>query len=207
MKRALIKAGFALLVVSAAACCEVVLRRQKRTWLLCKWKNTSVVADESAHQNEISRVTDGIKKYAGEFDGLYEGLYQAAKNQQMFSTDAYEEWCSRAEQMKDESFRNAFCGLFRKSDGMDEIRCRQKYQLLLDCVATAGITRDRDCGLSCLVDDSLRLAYVGAEGKPPRMGERYTVIKPAWVSGKKVVEYGIAFPETVDLCDAGREDM
>ena len=206
MKRALIKAGFALLAVSAAAYCEVILRRQKRNCSPCKWENTSAAADASAHQDAISTVADGIKKYAGEFDGLYEGLYQAAKNQQMFSTDAYEEWCSRAAQMEDDSFRSAFCGLFRKSDGMNEVRCRQKYQLLLDCVAAAGIIRDRDCGLSCLADDSLRLAYVGAEGKPPQMGARCTVIKPAWISGEKVVEYGIAFPETADLCDAGRED-
>lgn len=206
MKRAFIKAG-ALLMFSAAACCGVVLRRRKRTCSLCKWKNTSVAVDASAHKDTILRVTAGINKYASEFDGLYEGLYQAAKNQQMFSTDAYEEWCSRAEQIEDESFRNAFCRLFRKSDSMDEVCCRQKYQLLLACIAAAGIIRNRDCGLSCLADDSLRIAYVGTEGKPPRMGERYTVIKPAWVSDEKVVEYGIAFPEMVDLCDAGREDV
>ena len=200
MNRAFKKVGFALLAVSAAACCEMILRRRS------SWKNTSAAMDASAHRDAVARVTDGIRKYAGEFDGLYEGLYQAAKNQQMFSTDAYEEWCSRAEQMEDESFRSAFGGLFRKSDSMDEVRCRRKYRLLLDCVAAAGITRDRDCGVSCLADDSLRLAYVGAEGKPPRMGERCTVIKPAWVSGETVVEYGIAFPETADRCDTGRED-
>lgn len=207
MKKAFIKAGVALLAVSAVACCEVALRRRRRAWSPCQRKNITAPADASSYRDAIARVTDGIKKYAGEFDGLYEGLYQAAKNQQMFSTDAYEEWCSRAEQMADESFRSAFGGLFRKSDVTNEVRCRCQYQLLLDCIAAAGITRDRDGGMSCLADDSLRMAYVGAEGKPPQIGERCTVIKPAWVSGKKVIEYGIVFPETVEPCDTGREEI
>ena len=118
---------------------------------------------------------------------------------QIFSTDAYQEWCDRAGQMHDEAFRTAFDAVFSKSDIEDEALCREKYTLLLGCIGDAGITRDRNSGVCCVADEIMQLAYVEAGNQKPQIGTEYTVIKAAWLSGEKVIEYGMVMPGTVSI--------
>ena len=104
-----------LLLTATAACCGVLLMKKRQ--------RTGKACEKAAPQHDaanLSAIADGIKKYAAEFDGLYEGLYQAAQSLQVFSTDAYQEWCDRAGQMHDETFQTAFDTVFSKSDIEDE---------------------------------------------------------------------------------------
>lgn len=148
---------------------------------------------------ELSMVAEGIKKYSAEFDGLYEALFQAAQNRQIFSTEAYEEWCDRVGQSDDEAFRNAFECMFAKADIEDETRCREKYSRLLDCIAMAGITRDRDIGTQCVADETMHRFYIVTDGQKPVTGATYTVIKSAWINDTKVIEYGTVIPGTINI--------
>ena len=183
-----------LLLAAAAACCGVLLMKTRQRTGDAREKETM-----QHHAADLTAITDGIKKYAAEFDGLYEGLYQAAQSMQVFSTDAYQEWCDRAGQMHDEAFRTAFDAVFSKSDIEDEALCREKYTLLLGCIGDAGITRDRNSGVCCVADEIMQLAYVEAGNQKPQIGTEYTVIKAAWLSGEKVIEYGMVMPGTVSI--------
>lgn len=201
-RRVIKRAGGLLLTLSAAVCCSVILRRRESADSpLSKWKIRHTEQNEVAARREavLSAVADGIKKYAADFDGLYESLYQAAQNQERFSTEAYEEWCDRAGQSDDEGFRNAFESLFTKTDMENEVLCREKYLLLLDCIATAGITRDRDSKLFCAADERMHQAYMETAGQKPQIGAAYTVIKAAWLSGEKVIEYGVVMPGELNV--------
>ena len=182
-----------LLLAAAAACCGV-LRMKKRQSHKEREKEAAQYAAA-----DLTAITDGIKKYAAEFDGLYEGLYQAAQSLQVFSTDAYQEWCDRAGQMHDETFQTAFDTVFSKADIENETLCREKYGLLLSCIADAGITRDRSSGECCAADETMQRAYVVAGEKKPQLGAAYTVIKAAWLSGDKVIEYGMVMSGTVSI--------
>ena len=183
-----------LLLTATASCCGVLLmKKRQQTQKECE---TEAPQHDAA---DLSAIADGIKKYAAEFDGLYEGLYQAAQSLQVFSTDAYQEWCDRAGQMHDETFQTAFDTVFSKSDIEDETLCREKYTLLLGCIGDAGITRDRNSGVCCVADEIMQLAYVEAGNQKPQIGAEYTVIKAAWLSGEKVIEYGLVMPGTVSI--------
>lgn len=175
----IIKTGIFLAAVSAAAYCGAAFYGKSGARRKGRRTNEN---DGTAR----TVVADGIRKYAAEFDGLYESLYQAEQNRQIFTTEAYEEWCGRVGQLEDAAFERAFRSLFDKSDIEDEARCRVKFSLLLDCIAAAGITRDRDSGLCCAADESLRRAYLEMEQKQPQLGSTYTVIKAAWLSGERV---------------------
>ena len=200
MRRAILKkAGVTLLAISAALCCEALLRG--RAAILSRRRRSPAAGTDI----DAGTAAEGIRKYAGEFDGLYESLYQAVRDGRALSTEAYEEWCDRAEQLEDEAFRHSFGRLFAKSHAADEALCREKMALLLSCVAAAGITRDRESGLSCEADESMARAYLDAEGQKPRAGARYTVVKPAWISGDRVIECGVAMPEVPGGAD-GREE-
>ncbi len=183
-----------LLLTATAACCGVLLMKiRQRTGKACEKESLQ------HHATDLTTIADGIKKYAADFDGLYEGLYQAAQTLQVFSTDAYQEWCDRVGQMHDEAFRTAFDAVFSKSDIEDASLCREKYALLLDCIGDAGITRDRSSGVCCVADETMQRAYVEAGNQKPRIGAEYTVIKAAWISGEKVIEYGMVMPGTVSI--------
>ena len=166
-----------LLLVAAAACCGVLRMKKRQSH---KEREKEAVQYDAA---DLTAITNGIKKYAAEFDGLYEGLYQAAQSLQTFSTDAYQEWCDRVGQMQDETFQTAFGNVFSKADIESETLCREKYGLLLSCIADAGITRDRSSGECCTADETMQRAYVVAGEKKPQLGAAYTVIKAAWLSG------------------------
>lgn len=190
--RLIIKTGIFLVAVSAAAYCGVALYGKSGA----KQKGFRTNENDGTVR---TLVADGIRKYTAEFDGLYESLYQAEQNRQIFTTEAYEEWCDRVEQLQDVTFKSAFRSLFDKSDIEDEVRCREKFSLLLDCIAAAGIRRDRDSKLCCVADESLRQAYLEIERKQPQLGDTYTVIKAAWLSGEQVVEYGLVMPGSLEL--------
>ena len=185
--------GILLLTATAAYCGVLLMKKRKRTGKACEKETLQ------HHATDFAAITDGIKKYAAEFDGLYEGLYQAAQSLPVFSTDAYQEWCDRAGQMHDETFRTAFDTVFSKSDIEDEALCREKYALLLGCIGDAGITRDRNSGVCCAADETMQRAYVEAGNQKPQIGAEYTVIKAAWLSGEKVIEYGMVMPGTVSI--------
>lgn len=183
-----------LLLAAAATCCGILLmKKRQQTQKGCEKEVPQYDA------TDLTAITDGIKKYAAEFDGLYEGLYQAAQSLQVFSTDAYQEWCDRAGQMHDETFRTAFDTVFSKADIESETLCREKYALLLNCIGDAGITRDRNSGECCAADETMQRAYVEAGNQKPQIGAEYTVIKAAWLSGDKVIEYGMVMSGTVSI--------
>ena len=48
-------------------------------------------------------------------------------------------------------------------------------------------------------DEIMQLAYVEAGNRKPQIGAEYTVIKAAWLSGEKVIEYGMVMPGTVRI--------
>ena len=183
-----------LLLTATAACCGVLLMKKRQG--LRKERETEAPQCDAG---DLSAIADGIKRYAAEFDGLYEGLYQAVQNLQIFSTDAYQEWCDRVGQMHDEAFRSAFDAVFSKADIESEALCREKYALLLNCIGEAGITRDRSSGECCAADETMQRAYVETGGQKPQPGAEYTVIKAAWLSGEKVIEYGMVMPGTVSI--------
>ena len=178
------KTGIVLLAVSLSAGIGLLVRKGVSS----KKRRTE---EKRTHDKALSAVVKGIRAHAADFDGLYEGLYQSAQHRGSCSTDAYQEWCDRVGQLEDEPFRIAFQSLFSKADIEDEAFCREQYQQLLDCVLAAGIERDRDSGLTCTADETLRLAYVAADGQKPETGLEYTVVKAAWLSGEKVLEYGL----------------
>ena len=160
---------------------------------------TELTEEASGRDAAHDAVAEGIARYAKEFDGLYEGLYQSGKNRTQLCTDAYEEWCDRAGQSEDTCFRAAFETLFSREDVEDETRFRAGIETLLACIAQAGITRDRDTGLAVTADKQLADAYISADGARPLAGSPYTIIKPAWLSGGKVVEFGLLMAGTVGL--------
>lgn len=188
----IIKAGIILAAVSAASCCGAALYSRRRA----RRKGLRAKESEAAAR---AVVADGIRKYASEFDGLYESLYQAEQNRQLFTTEAYEEWCGRVEQLENTEFKSAFRGLFDRSDIEDETRCRAKFSLLLNCIALAGIARDRDSKLCCVADESLQQAYLEMGNKKPQLGDTYTVIKAAWLNDERVIEYGLVMPGSLEL--------
>lgn len=141
-----------------------------------------------------SVIADGIQRHAPAFDGLYEGLLQAARNKTVFSTDAYEEWCIRAEHLADEDFSTAFCAVFSQSDIADERLCRKKFDSLLACIAQAGIFRMQENGAAYIADHAMCQAYQSIDGGKLEIGEEYTVLKSAWVSDTRTIEYGMAKP-------------
>lgn len=139
-----------------------------------------------------SAVADGIREHAPVFDGLYESLFQAARNRDIFSTDAYEEWCIRAEHLRDETFCAAFSALFSQSDIANEKFCREKFADLLSCIAQAGISRMQENGVTYTADQAMRQAYLSIDGGKLEIGKAYTVVKSAWCSDAGTVEYGMA---------------
>lgn len=167
----------------------------------CLLRSRRARQDNRAALNEraLAAVAAGIRRHAAEFDGLFEGLYQAAKIQNSLIVDAYIEWCDRVGQLADISFQSSFSSLFSKEDIQNETLCREKYQLLLRCFAQAGISRDRHQGLCCKADAVMQQAYIVAGGNQPQIGMEYTIIKPAWLIGRNVVEYGMVMPGFVDL--------
>lgn len=177
-----IKGAIALTVV-LAACYAAVRYREKRT-----------APSAAGPASDLDAAAEGIKKHAEDFDGLYESLYQAGCSRQRYFTDAYEEWCDRAERSGDERFRRAFGALFSKEDTADETLCRERFGLLLSAVDRAGIVRERESRRAYRADEAMCRAYVSTDGQPIRPGETYTVIRSAWVSGGKVIEYGMAAP-------------
>ena len=188
------QAGIALLAASAVLCGTALVRIGRKAVRRRKAAGDRAETPPQAVREQSAAVADGIRKYAAEFDGLYESAYQAARDRRTLSTEAYEEWCGRAAQLGDAAFAGAFGSLFALTDIEDEARCRERYDLLLECVDRAGIRRDRECGQTCQADDGMRRAYAAADGKPPRNDAVYTVLKPAWTCGDKVIEHGIAVP-------------
>lgn len=158
-------------LTAAAAACGVILKRRS--------------------MNRERVISEGIRNNASVFDGLYEGLFLAARNRELFSTDAYEEWCDRAAQLEDEAFTNAFANAFSKRDIADERCCREKYDRLLAYIAQANILRERENGRIFVADEAMRTAYQTIDGSELELGSEYSVLKSAWISGEKVIEYGM----------------
>lgn len=139
----------------------------------------------------------GIQRNAAEFDGLYESLYQADKLTEAFSTDAFEEWCDRVEQLAGEpQFAAAFRSGFRKSDLENEAKGRKKIRELLRIIEKAGVVRHAGARTACRADETVRNAYFCADGSKPKIDVQYTIIKSAWILGNKVIEYGMVIPIT-----------
>ena len=192
MTAAVLKWTGAILLAASATAVGILLLQKKKT------NDTTAVC---------STIAEGIKQNAAEFDGLYEGLYQAARNKQVFSTDAYVEWCERVEQMESSEFHEAFASRFTKADIENEQACREKYEQLLHCIELSGIARDRESGAVCAADETMCRAYVEAGGQKPELGNEYTVIKAAWLSGQQVIEYGMVLQGALDIGVSGGEEQ
>ncbi len=179
------------LLASAAVICAVFLKNRLDA---ARSRGRKDSASAQLSQELASAVADGIREHAPAFDGLYEALYQADRDKEAFSTDAYEEWCIRAEHLKDEAFSAAFRTLFSQSDIADESLCRKKFDGLLDCIARAGIFRMQEKGATYTADRAMRQAYQSIDGGKLEIGAEYTVVKSAWGSDTGTVEYGMAQP-------------
>lgn len=177
MKFTWLKIGALTAAAAAATVCGVILKRR------------------SVDRDRV--ISEGIRKNASVFDGLYEGLFQAARNREMFSTDAYEEWCDRAAQLEDEAFSAAFASAFSKRDIADELRCRGKFDRLLAYIAQASILRERENGTVYVADETMHAAYRTIDGSELTIGSEYSVLTSAWISGKKVIEYGMVMKNAV----------
>lgn len=171
----------------AAAACAYLLKRRGRS-------GRSEGGSAGAEQELFPVIAAGICEHAGIFDGLYESLFQAAHDQALFSTEAYEEWCDRASQVESEAFRSAFAQIFSKEDLADEPLCRKKMEMLLSCIQRANIHRERESGASYPADEMMSRAYLTIDGSRMEHGAAYTVMKSAWVCGSRVVEYGVLLP-------------
>lgn len=142
-------------------------------------------------------IVEGIKKYASNFDGLYESLYQTGIHTETFLTDAYVEWCDRIRLLvNEEEFVTAFNNEFQKNDISDEESCREKIATLLSCIDAAGICRHCNTEERIVFDDVNKNAYVNIEGGKPKIGIEYIIFKSAWLMGEKVIEYGMVMPVT-----------
>lgn len=149
------------------------------------------------HSPEVrmQAIAAGIRENAHVFEGLYEGLFQAERNRQLFSTDAYEEWCSRVRQLEDKAFADAFAAVFSPEDVRSENLCREKYAALLACIRQAGIRRERENGITCTADEKMSLLYRAVDACPVEIGAAYTVLTAAWICGEKVIEYGMVMKQ------------
>ena len=171
---------FLIIVLVAIAVVIVLLLRRKRK-----------TPREDVPEEQAEILAQGIRETAGSYDGLYEGLYQTVKNPEPLCTDAYQEWCDRAEQCPDPKFRETFAALFQKTDINDAALCLKKHRQLLTLVNKAGILRDRDNDQTCTADESICKYYYEITGQKPQSGNSYQIIKAAWTMDGKVVEYGM----------------
>lgn len=169
---------------------------------LLKKRRKNAAGKDDGGQDSSPVIAAGIKANAAVFDGLYEGLFQAVRNRETLYTDAYEEWCGRAERLDDEEFRAAFAQRFSAEDTADEPLCRQKMEELLACIAQADILRERENGVSCAADEALCRAYLTTDGGRPEMSAEYTVLKSAWICGGRVTEYGMVM-QSAGKCEGG----
>lgn len=186
MRAILLTAISFLVVVSAViAMLLVLLLRRKR----------KLSSAEQVPPEEAKIISQGIRKNARHFDGLYEGLFQAVKNPEPLFTDAFQEWCDRAALCPDQAFREAFAALFQKSDINDAAICLNKHRQLLTLVNRAGIQRDRENNQICTADESVCKYYYDFTGQKPQSGVTYQIIKSAWTMDGKAVEYGMV------MCD------
>lgn len=151
---------------------------------------------QNADNEDLTQIiVNGIKDNSEVFDGLYEGLFQAVRNREMYFHDAYEEWCFRADHLDNEAFRTAFAEKFSEQDIANEWLCRNKMDILLSCIGCAGIIRERENGKSYIADEAMCRAYLTINGGKPDTDKEYTVLKSAWInSGNKVIEYGMVIP-------------
>ena len=147
--------------------------------------------DAQARLSSDNRIAEGIRRHAKEFNGLYEGLYQANISASVFSADAYAEWCDRVSQTGDAAFTVAFEARFSKRDLEDRAFCRSQFGRLLRCIGDAGIVRGPENGTRIRIDETNREAYVGENGYSPKIGFEGTIIKSAWFYDKTVVESGL----------------
>lgn len=196
MKFTWLKIG-AVAVTAAAACAYLLKRREK------SGKTAERKAD--AAQELFPVIAAGISENAGIFDGLYESLFQAVRNQDLFSTEAFEEWCDRVGQLKDEAFCSAFAQTFSKRDIADEPLCRKKMEQLLSCVERADIHRERENGASYPADEAMCRAYLTIDESKMELGTEYTVVKSAWVRKDTVIEYGMLMRTATNQREGGSQ--
>lgn len=177
------------LAASAAVVCGVIFKRRMRA------AKSEASGNAQGGEDQFGLIADGISRNAAVFDGLYEGLFQAAQNHTAFFTDAYEEWCDRAEQLNDAAFCTAFAQVFSKADTRDETLCRGKYAALLQCVERAGMIRRHETGKTYSADETMQCAYSVLDGAGEATGivpgAAYTVLASAWTKGDRVVEHGM----------------
>lgn len=185
MKFILLKIGRLGAVIAVVCGAFFILRK----------KITNRVDPDSDDRNFVQIIANGIKENSAVFDGLYEGLFQAARNLELFSSEAYEEWCFRANHLDNEIFRTAFDKNFSELDIANERLCRKKMNSLLSCIECAGIIRERENGKAYIADNAMCCAYLTINGGNPEVGKEYTVLKSAWINNSdKVIEYGMVMP-------------
>ena len=141
-------------------------------------------------------ITAQIKKYAGDFEGLYESLYVSYYTKDRCITDAYEEWHDRIESLDgEEAFISAFSETFPRDVIYDEEKCREKIGELLETIYSAGITRSFETNQTVKTDETNMKFFRTLDGKRPEIDKEYTVFKVVWINGEQIVENGILVPK------------
>lgn len=129
-----------------------------------------------------------LSEYAKLFEGLYESLYISEKDPD--DKEAYLEFCERIEKSDSGKLKEAFESDFTRFDIEDETLYKYKLQTLLKLFDKAGIKRLGNAGKTFTYDDRMKDVFASSDGKPVS-GQKYTIIKPAWVKDGKVVENGM----------------
>lgn len=183
---------FGALAASGAVLMGMLLRQKKKKATLRLFTEHR---EPAAEADPMETIAEGIAKNAHVFEGLYEALFQAERNRQLLIRDAYEEWCTRAQQLEDRTFAEAFAQVFSCADLDEEDLCREKFRLLLECIQQAGILRERENGTVDTADEKMCLAYRAVDGHVVEAGMPYTVLTSAWIKGDKVIEYGMVMKQ------------
>ena len=122
-------------------------------------------------------------KEASRYEGLYEGIYQAAVGRNPENRDAYEEWCDRAKRgTNPEGFINKYGGLI----DADEETYQMAMQQLCREFWSAGIRRDMSKKVCVNAKTKKYYIVMGdiADGEPA------DVFKAAWKQENRCLEQG-----------------
>jgi len=179
------------IVTTAAIVAAVVIKRKKgKAEIQSEEKYKAPVAEEkTAHEEKpvadenTQLIADGIRKNAGSFNGLYEGVFQIAQNSGNADSDAIDEWKIRVGNMNDnDDFKTAVLNLLDTGD------LASRAVRLLECIELAGIKRADETEYAFEMNVSTK--YVCLSGNNLDRGTLCTVLKPYWYMDSKVIEQG-----------------
>ncbi len=129
-------------------------------------------------------LTEGLRRNARRFSGLYEGIYTAAQQAQP-DPEAYREWHIRLENL---SADTAFYEAFRKQFPPADVTASRLSQLL-EIISAAGICRGTETAHTASSATAEQYVYLGTGSLTP--GMEYAVLKPRWSLNGETLQQGI----------------